>query len=236
MNSRIFTAVMIFGAIPALDAQTIYNGNGNNAWGGAVGQGSLSISDDGSGFTFTLDRGPGTMDNALVIYIDSVAGGFSDTASFSDAADGGRSAISGWSGSQRSTLDFAAGFLPDYAISIQNNYASLFQLAAGGNNSLNWITGTSQSSANNSATYSLAFNLANLGMAAGQSFDFFSLEVSSSGYSSPEAIGGTLTGSSGWGSTQTQTGFATYTTVPEPSVFALGASSLTIWFLIRRRG
>jgi len=218
-----------------------YLGNGNSAWGGAVGLGSLTVSDSGSDITFTFNRGSGTFGgggNALVVYLDSVSGGFADTTGFSDAADGGRSAISGWSGSQRSTLNFASGFLPDYALSIQNDYASLFQLVAGGNNSLVWQTGTSQSGSDSSATYGLTFAYSLLGLSAGQSVGLFGIEVSATGYSSPEAIGGGLTGTEGYGNTQTQTAFSTYTItpVPEPSTLALaGLSGLLTLVLARRR-
>ena len=244
MNTKnlfsISAAAMLL-AFGSASAQSTYNGNGSSAWGGAVGQGSVTVSDNGSTINFTLNRGPGTLDNALVIYIDSVVGGFSSTAGFNDSADGGRSAISGYTatgnggGPGQSILNFVSGYQPDYAISIENGYASLFQLANGGNNSLNWITGAAQSGANNSATYSLSFNLSSLGLAAGQSFSLFGIEVSTSGWSSPEAIGGGLTGVNGWGGTQTQTSFSTYTTVPEPSTMVLGAAGMATLLQLRRR-
>jgi hypothetical protein len=241
MKTTTLALIAAFAATGAL-AQSTFSGNGNGAWGGAVGTGSLTVSDSGPNATFTFNRGSGTLDsgNALVIYIDSTAGGFANTAGFSDAGDGGRSAISGWSGSQRSTLDFASGFSPDYAISIENGYASLFQLNSGVNNSLGWLAGASQSGVNNSATYGLTFSLSDIGITpgSGQSFELFAVEVSTSGYSSPEAIGGGLTGANGWGYTQTQTSFSTYTVtaVPEPTTMALcGFSGLAAFFLVRRR-
>jgi hypothetical protein len=220
-----------------LQAQSTYLGNGNTAWGGAVGGGSLTVSDSGADISFTLNRGPGNLDNVFVLYLDTVAGGFADTTGFSDAADGGRSAVSGWSGTQRSTLNFASGFAPDFAVSIENGYASLFQLASGGNGSLGWQTGAPQSGANNSATYGLTFGYASLGLSAGESLNLFGLMVSGTGYSSPEAIGGSLTGINGWDNSQDQTAYSVYTiTVPEPSVLALcGLSGLAALFVNRRR-
>jgi hypothetical protein len=243
MKKTILSLVASLAAL-GLQAQSTYLGNGNTAWGGAVGGGSLTVSDSGANITFTLNRGPGNLDNALVIYLDSVTGGFSDTTSFSDAADGGRKAISGYTatdnsgGPGRSTLNFASGFLPDYAISIENGWASLFQLASGGNNSLVYQTGVAQSGVNNSATYGLTFGYSLLGLSAGQSLNLFGIMVSGSGYSSPEAIGGGLTGANGWGNTQTQTAYSVYTItpVPEPSTLALcGLSGLAALFVIRRR-
>lgn len=232
--------VPVFAALTAalsVQAQSTFNGNTSSAWGGAVGNGSLTVSDSGANITFTLNRGPGNLDNAFVIYLDTVSGGFSDTTGFSDSADGGRSAISGWSGSQRSTLNFVSGFLPDYGISVENGFASLFQLASGGNNSLVWQTGSAQSGVNNSATYGLTFTYSTLGLSAGQSLGLFGIMVSSTGYSSPEAIGGGLSGAEGYGNTQTQTSFSTYTItpVPEPATMALAGSGLALLNILRRR-
>lgn len=224
---------------------TNYSGNGDSSWGGAVGQGSLTVSDSGANITFTLNRGPGTLDNPFVIYLDSVSGGFADTTFFSDDGDGARSAISGYTstgnngGSGRSILVFDSGFSPDYAISIENGYASLFQLVSGGANSLIWTTGTALSGMNNDPTYSLTVGLSQFGITpgSGQSFGLFGIMVSGTGYSSPEAIGGTMSGTSGWGNTQTQLTYSTYiTAVPEPSSMALFAlSGLATLVAIRRR-
>jgi hypothetical protein len=138
----------------------------------------------------------------------------------------------------RSTLNFVSGFLPDYALSIENGYASLFQLASGGDNSLVWQTGVAQSGVNNSATYGLTFAYSLLGLSSGENLGLFGIMVSSSGYSSPETIGGNLTGANGWRNTQTQTAFSTYTItpVPEPSTLAIcGLSGLATLLAVRRR-
>lgn len=217
------------------DAQVTFNGNGNAGFGGPVGNGNLVVSDNGSSVTFTLNAASAMGGNDLVIYIDSVTGGFSTTAGFNDANDGGRSAVSGYSGSGQSVLNFASGFSADYAIDIQSGYASLFGLANGGNNSLNYITGTSQSG---SSPFSLTVPLADLGLTpgAGQSFNLFGTLVSESGYRSTETVAGTDSGTQGWNAFS-QTSYGTYTTVavPEPSTMALGAVGLASLLLLRRR-
>jgi len=220
----------------ALSAQGVdYLGNGSSAWGGAVGLGSLSLTDDGTALNVTLTKGPGGLNDALVIYIDSVPGGFSDTSSFSDDADGARSAISGytsWGG--RSTMTFATGFLPDYAVAIENGYASLFGLASGGQNSLIWSTGTGQSGDPTSPTFSLSFPLASIGVGLGDSFGLFGTYIATSAWRGPEAIAGNATGTDGY-NPFTQTAYVTYM-VPEPSTFALLClAGVAAFYNIRRR-
>lgn len=215
-----------------------YSGNGSTDWGGPVGTGSLNLSDNGTTLNLTFNKPNGDLgNNALVLYIDSVTGGYVDTSTLGDSGDGGRMAISGFDGgNNRSTLTFASGFRPDYAVAIEGTYASLFQLASGGANSLNWVTGTGQAGSG-SATFNLSIPLSSLGLSAGQSFEFFGTLISTSGYRSSEALGGNLTGTDGW-NPFTQTSFSTYTiaAVPEPSTLALlSLGSLALARIARRK-
>jgi hypothetical protein len=235
-KTGVISAVLV---VMAISAQAQYSnpatlsGNGNTGFGGSVGNGTLGITDNGTSVTFTLNSGAGSLGNDLVLYIDSVAGGFSSTAGFNDNADGGRSAVSGYSSAtQQSILTFASGFAPNYAVDIGPTYASLFGLANGGASSLNYITGTGQTG----SPYSLTVPLVDLGLTAdaGQSFEVFGTLVSESGYRSDEAIAGNDSGTQGW-NPFTQTSFVTYTTVPEPSTIALGAAGLVTLLAVRRR-
>ena len=115
-----------------------YHGNGNTSFGGAVGNGTLTLSDDGTNISGTLAVG-GSMNDVLVLYIQSGTGGFADTSGFNDQGDSCRQAISGVSASGRSLLTFASGVQPNYAIALAPAAAGtggLWQLANGGNNSL----------------------------------------------------------------------------------------------------
>jgi hypothetical protein len=238
MNTKILLST-ITGAMLCLPAlATNYTGNGNSGFGGSVGQGSLSLTDDGTTLFGTINKGPNNFNDALVIYIDSAAGGFADTSSFSDAADGLRKAISGYDGSNRSLMTFAAGFSADYALALgpaSDNFGGLWTLASGGNNSLNFNSSASLSPTgnNNSPTYTFSISLASIGITPGQTFGLFGTYIANSGYRSDEAVAGNATGTQGY-NPFTQTAFALYT-VPEPTTLALAASGLALLALRRRR-
>ena len=190
---------------------TNYPGNGIGGWGGSVSKGTLSVTDDGTNITFSLQRGSGTLDNALVIYIDTGAGGFADTSGFTDTGDGGRIAVSGYNGgANRSTLTFTSGFRPSYAISIDQYYASLFHLVSGGSHG--WITGTGQSG-NSSANFTLTISAAQIGLTNGSTANvrIFGTLIAESAWRSQETIAGTATTAFGDGYNPfTQTTYGTY--------------------------
>src|SRR5438128_1099948 len=119
-----------------------YSGNGNSGFGGPIGLGSLTLTDNGTTVSGTVNKGPNGFNDVLVIYLDSQGGGFSDTSGFGDNGDGLRKAISGFDGGNRSLLTFS-GMLPDYAIALgpsSDSFGGLWQLANGGANSLNFIS------------------------------------------------------------------------------------------------
>src|SRR5437667_11781021 len=141
-----------------------YSGNGNSGFGGPIGLGSLTLTDNGTTVSGTVNKGPGGFNDVLVIYIDSVAGGFSDTSGFADGADGLRKAISGFDGGGNRSLLTFSGMLPDYAIALgpaSDNFGGLWQLANGGANSLNFVSSVNlnPTGVNNSPTYTFLFHV-----------------------------------------------------------------------------
>ena len=222
-----------------------YSGNGNTGFGGPIGQGSLTLSDNGTTVSGTLTRGGlNGFNDVLVLYIDSVSGGFSDTSGFGDAGDGLRKAISGFDGgANRSVLTMPSGFLPDYAIALgpaSDNFGGLWQLANGANNSLGFVSSVNLNPTGNSASasYTFSFDVSQIGLTpdSGQSFRLLGSYISNSGYRSDEALPGNVSGAQGW-NPFTGTAEATYTTVPEPSSTALmfGLTALGAAFRWRRR-
>src|SRR2546430_3999637 len=99
MKIRFYLALTVVLTAVWLSARAAtYSGNGNSGFGGPIGQGSLTLTDDGTTVSGTLTRGAGNFNDALVLYVDSVPGGFSDTSGFNDGGDGLRRAISGFDG------------------------------------------------------------------------------------------------------------------------------------------
>jgi hypothetical protein len=260
------TALLIVGAHGA--RATVYSGNGmtigtNGAFTGAVGGGTLTLTDNGTNVFGTFTKGPetaslgmgggnGTFNNNLVLYIDSVGGGFTNTAGFKDTQDGSRKAISGYnSSSQFSVLTFASGFLPDYAVSLRatnDNFVGLWGLANGGANSLIFKQNVGLSPVNNATalSYTFSFSLANIGLTpgAGQSFNLFGTFVSNTGNRSGEAIAGNDIVDPSVAPLKkgfvpfTQTAWASYSTtlIPEPSTLTLlGLSSLMVHAFRRKK-
>src|SRR3989442_6521255 len=82
-----------------------YSGNGNSGFGGPIGLGSLTLTDDGTTVSCTVNKGPNGFNDVLVLYIDSIPGGFTDTSGFADGGDGPRQAGFGFDGgAQRQPL------------------------------------------------------------------------------------------------------------------------------------
>ena len=191
-----------------------YHGNGNTGFDGAIGNGTLTLTDDGTNISGTLTVG-GSMNDVLVLYIQTGPGGFADTSGFDDQNDYCRQAISGVSASGRSLLTFASSFQPNYALALAPTaagFGGLWQLANGGNNSLVYLAGVNLAPLNNSGPYTFSFPASLIGLVPGVRFTIqvFGTYVSNTGYRSTEAIAGNLTGSQGW-NPFTQTAYANYT-------------------------
>lgn len=221
---------------------TTYLGNGSASFNGAIGNGSLTLTDNGTTVFGSLTTGAGLGGNAFVLYIQTAAGGFGTTSGFNDNGDQLRTAISQYNGAgNQSILNFSAGFAPNYALALQPdsgiNFGGIWQLANGGANSLPFDTsvGLSPTGSDAAGTYNFSFSLASIGLTGGQSFELFGMQVSTTGYSSAETIGGNVTGTLGYGGTQTETSFSTIVTTPEPSTMVLGASGMATLLLLRRR-
>lgn len=215
-------------------AATTYVGNGSTAWGGTVGNSSLTIDDTVSGsLTFTFTAGGSFNSNALVLFIDSKTGGFNSTASFTDIGDPLRKAISGFNGgTDRSTTILP--FNADYVIAADLGYGGLWELSA--TSHVHQI-GVGSLGADPVANKILSLNVSNLGLTAnsGQTFSFIGLLISGTGYSSSEFIGvSSVSGSLGYGGTQTVTGASNYTLIPEPSTPLLMGLGLAGLLALRR--
>jgi len=225
--ASVWTGILVL--LPLTKAHcAVYYGNGNTSGGGAVGNGRLSLTDNGTTVSGTFYRGTGgSFSLNLVLYIDSVSGGFADTTQFSDSGDALRTAVSGYyaSGSSRATANFASGFTADYAIALGvngPNKGNLYHLVAGGNGSMELIRSVNLYPYNtlNASSYTFNFNLADIGLPAG-SGNFFKIKSSYVGiaggaYRELESFE-SLTGTRGYG-TVTFGNYDTYGVDPVPEM------------------
>lgn len=188
---KIYPLVILSLLTVVSQGQQTFSGNGKSGFGGTVGLGSLVISNDATTYNFSFTKGPGDLNDAVVVYIDSKTGGFSSTAGFNDNNDGLRTATSGYSNStNKSVLTFPSGFLPDYAIAFDQGFAAIFELANGGPVSFNYVgsanltpTGTTN------AIYNFTVLKSQLGIVSDASFNFLVTYISTTAFRSNEFIG-----------------------------------------------
>jgi hypothetical protein len=237
-------AACLIGLAGFATAAVSFNGNGASGFGGTLGNGSLSLSDSAGNLTATFNPSGGFGGNDVVVYIDSIPGGFSDTSSFSDNGDGGRTAVSAANtgNPSRELITFPTGFKADYALEFENNtFIGLFGLAAGGNNSLSYVTGTGPASG---GPYTVSFPLSDIGLTPGQSFSFVGDLISTTAYGSNETIGSSVTipdtgaaPNAGFNGQVVFSSADSYTTtaVPEPGVGALFVAAGSLLMLRNRR-
>ncbi len=239
----LLAAVAAMGPVRGQSVSENFAGNQNTSFGGAVGNGSLQVANDALGaINFTYTRGSSDFNNAIVLYIDSQAGGATSTAGFTDTGDGLRRAISGLDGSNRSTLNFPAGFGADYAIALNNSFAGLWSLSDSSNFPFETSAGLAPSSATQTETsYTFGITAADIGLVAnsGGAFSFFSSYISESAYRSVETFGASYTGSpaAGWNTFDVAAG-NTVALVPEPATsgfLAAAVAALAGRVVIRRR-
>jgi hypothetical protein len=55
-------------------AAATYSGNGNSGFGGPIGLGSLTLTDNGTTVSGTVNKGPNGFNDVLVLYINSTVG------------------------------------------------------------------------------------------------------------------------------------------------------------------
>ncbi len=212
-------------SLVSVSAQTTFNGNNATGFGGPVGQSSLTVSDNGTTINFSLTKGTGGgFNDAMVIYIDSKTGGFANTGSMNDQADGLRKAISGASGgtvglvpNNRSTLNFPAGFEADYAIALGPaccSFGGVWELANGGDNSLVYKNSANLLPLTATGTvYTFSCAKADIGITGAVTFKFVASYLNAeNSFRSNEGYGGGLPASNVGAGTGAAPTSATYTT------------------------
>ena len=209
---KIYISFLLLAAVAPALCQETFPGNGKTGFAGAAGGGSLNISNNATSYSFAFTKGPGALNDAVVLYIDSKAGGFSSTAGFQDNNDGLRTATSGYSSAtNKSILTFPAGFLPDYAISFDQGFAAIFELANGGPISLVYIGDAMLTPTGpNAAVYNFTVLKSQIGISSGSTFKFLASYIATSAFRSNELIGDVGPAANPGFSDYTATTFNTY--------------------------
>lgn len=194
---------------------------------GIIGSGTLSMSNSISTVYVGLDKGPGSFTDNLVMFIDSVPGGYTGTGAFFDKGSALETAISGY-GSGRSTANFAPGFAADYAIVVGvNNGCGVYQLvtdALGTHVTALRLFNISPAGEPNAPQYWWQFDWSEIGLPRANT-NFFKFEtslISQYGYRYLQSFEG-MTGVQGY-NTVNFTNYDTYGVppIPETTTTALG--------------
>lgn len=233
MNMTFFNKLLLIGFLISATgfdnsvAQTTFNGNTNTGFGGVLGDGDFSISDDGTTVTLTFNRGTGNFNDALVIYIDSKSGGFSSTSGFTDTGDYLRRAISGFDTGPdpdtRATLNFPSNFQADYAIALDvttSNFGGLWELVNGGSHSFVTSVTLTPSTGATESSYSMTFGFTDIASSSGtDAFRFVATYLNpDNSFRSNEAIGGGFGGTNPGASAVTMTTFFAYSSGSEGGI------------------
>jgi hypothetical protein len=240
MIKKFVLGIVSLGLATSVAMATTYTGNGATGFGGTLGNGSLTFTQSGNTINGTFTAGS-AFNDGLVIYIDSTAGGasvISAGAGFTDTADANRGAIT-----NRGLNTLNLGIAADFALSlspVQGPFGGIWSLSNGAN--LPFVTSVGLLPLNATGPYTFSFNLSDIGLTAGQSFNFVATYLNgTNGFLSNETLNGTtgLGGANpGTPATVTLVGaqiFAT-TAVPEPAtVLLVGPALLSGMFFIRRR-
>ena len=189
------------GMISASEYGALTNSSGGaiGGFGNVIGSKSKLYFDTSSSgqLNIGIQFGGGTMtpqQDAIVMYIDSVAGGLHDIGTINDVGGGsdrGRAAVSGLgiqSGSSK--LSFAPGFYADYAIAIEPTTANLFQINPNG--SLTFIKSVNLMPGNNGTDQQreIQLQLSDLSLPSGGTFRWVAtLLNANNGYRSNELNG-----------------------------------------------
>lgn len=204
-------------------ATNFSNGSGSG-FGGTLGSGTIRMDADSGMIYFGLTPGA-SLDNPVVIYLDTKSGGFDDS-TMNDTSDGGRSAVTNLT---RDANDaFPTGFLADYAVVIAGFGALSFELTGGSLNYMNNYVNSKE----------IGVSRADLGLTGSSiGFNWFAAYCSESMYNSDESMPSNPqsgTGNPGFGPNGfNYENYNRFEAVPEPaSIIAVSAGILA---LIRKK-
>jgi hypothetical protein len=126
---KLLLAILVFTTTSTFAQTTVFQGNGKADFGGAVGTGTLNITNTSDSFSIFLNKGTGAFDSVIVFYIDtfSTAGitSTNDLVNFG-ASDKYSKATSAQGGAQNPGLNFPSNFTPDLAIAFDKTGGKVY--------------------------------------------------------------------------------------------------------------
>lgn len=216
------TGVVDNGTINPGEYATNFSNGSGAGFGGTLGGGTIHMDADANNLYFGFTGG-NALNDIVVVYLDTKAGGFDDS-TMSDTSDGGRTAVTELA---INAIDqFPVGFGADYAVIFGNGFALSFELTSG---SLIY-----QGNADNANEVTASRSM--LGLGSGNiGFNWFAAYCSGSGFNSNESMPGSNLGSDnpGFDRGSNYENYNRFEAVPEPATMtalALGAAAM-----LRRR-
>ncbi|ARN77013.1 hypothetical protein BST97_02805 [Nonlabens spongiae] len=147
-----------------------YAANGQSGFGGPFGNSTMSITDDGTTVSVTINPAGDLTSNFIVLYIDNGTGGRA-VIDGTDGNDAGRRAITN---ANSGNLTFPSGFEASYGISIESGFGGLFSIPATGTaitgGSLVFVDAVGSSAG--AASFTISFEWSEIGLTSSDSFDF----------------------------------------------------------------
>ncbi|MDG2349264.1 MAG: hypothetical protein P8L65_01135, partial [Flavobacteriaceae bacterium] len=204
MKKNYFLAMLCIAFTSAISfAQVSYSGNGNSGFGGAIGNASMTINDDGTTITFTFTKGGGNFNDTMAMYISTGASGRNViNAGVNDTNDSNRRAISN-TGSGDLTLP--AGFNATHGVAINTGFGGLWEIPTGsiGPGGLPFVVAVGNPSSASDASFSFSFDWSEIGLTNTDKFDFVITygnpnDGGSNMFSSGEAFGDGISGNPGF--------------------------------------
>jgi len=218
---------------------TYYSSGIGSGFGNVLGSNSQIFFDASLGGALNVGFQLGAnLNDAGVIYIDSIGGGLTGTTTIEDTGDSGRSAISGDGGGNESELTFAAGFTADYAITLENNFSGLFRIENDG--SLTFVTSLNLTPTGDASQQQREGELllSDIGVSHGGSFNYVATYLNSGNAFRSDELHGHSTALGG-NIGQNPFTFDNYNTfitpVPEPTSVALLGLGVTSLLIFSRR-
>lgn len=191
MKKALLFAALLYCTAAFSQRSTTYTGNGKNNFGGAVGEGVLTVSETDTSLSFALAKGPGLFDSLLVFYVDVIPGGIATTAGLTGSStDRYLAAVAGHNPAHgRAVLNFPNDFQPDGVVVFDKDSGSLYVFF------LEAIIKRESFSVDSSASaYTGSGSKARLGLTGSLNFKFIGTYIGRSASRSAEAFGDAFDG------------------------------------------